>query len=548
MDQKDLAACVRAAQGGSLRDFEVIVQRFQDMAVGYSQVLLGDFHLAEDATQDAFVQAYTRLGQLHTPEAFPGWFRQIVYSSCMRYRRRRKEQTVQIEMAAHIADPSLLPDAVLAHKEWAALLDRALDSLSEAERTALTLHYIREHSLREMAAFLEVSPTTIKSRLNSAKQKMHGRLLAMARKQIAQEAPSQDKNFAHKVLDQVEANCHPAASALAGAIHGVCRAAGVNYSLARIKSLLGYPFHFCIKPNGAYTEHHSVVEWQLFFAVLDRLGFETQHFQAYLTDQYTHLNGTDNVPPTDAEQKKLCDETWEAVCTSIDRGVPAVAWSPMTEEQKEEGFRAFEWGLLAGYDQNQHTYTVHHRWRSNDAFTVPYDGFGHIDDAGWYYVIVFGEHTPPDERALAKVTLEEAVAYANGTRYDKDACCYPVAGVGFAAYEVWRDALAKGLPDTRSIRSNASELKFNRQSAALFLRETMSHCDDAVAQVLSDAAACYDMEVAALGEVRNAARAAYEDGEYTSIHQRQVLSGVSAALAADKLAIGHIESALAMMA
>ena len=47
MDQDRLAAYVRAAQGGSLPDFEVLVHRFQDMAVGYSRVLLNDFHLAD---------------------------------------------------------------------------------------------------------------------------------------------------------------------------------------------------------------------------------------------------------------------------------------------------------------------------------------------------------------------------------------------------------------------------------------------------------------------------------------------------------------------
>ena len=91
MSQEGLAACVRSAQGGSLRDFEILVHRFQDMAVGYSRVLLNDFHLAEDAAQDAFVQAYTRLGQLQNAAAFPGWFRQIVFSCCMRYRHRRAQ-------------------------------------------------------------------------------------------------------------------------------------------------------------------------------------------------------------------------------------------------------------------------------------------------------------------------------------------------------------------------------------------------------------------------------------------------------------------------
>ena len=545
MNQDGLAAWVRAAQRGSLRDFERLVHRFQDMAVGYSRELLDDFHLAEDAAQDAFVLAYMRLGQLRNAEAFPGWFRQIVFSCCTRYRQHRKEE-VQLEV--HIADPGPLPDAVVLHKEWAELLDRALASLSEAEKTALTLHYIREHSLREVAAFLEVSPTTVKNRLRSAKKKMHRRLLAMAREHMAQEAPSQDKNFARKVLTKVEATCLPGTSALVGSLHGVFNAAQINWSLAKVNSLLGYSFHFCIRPEGAHTEHHSVIEWWLFFGVLDRLGFATQHFEAHLADDWRNSDGSRNVPPTATELSKLREDTWSAVCASIDRGIPAVAWSPMTVAQKEEGIGAYEWGLLVGYDEEQQTYTVHHRWRSNKAFTVPYDGFGYIDGAGWYYAIVFGDHTAPDEIAVAVAALADAVSYAEDIHYDKDRCCYPVAAVGFAAYELWREALIKGLPDTRSVRNNASELKFNRQQAAEFLRESTGLFNAPVAQALSDAAACYDMEVAALAEVRNLARAAHEEaGEFSAAQMRETSAAVAAALEADRLAVGHIKAALAML-
>jgi len=545
MNQERLAACVRAAQGGSLRDFEILVHRFQDMAVGYSRVLLNDFHLAEDAAQDAFVLAFTRLGQLRNTEAFPGWFRQIVFSCCTRYRHRHK---AEVELDVHIVDPSPWPDATLARKEWAALLDKAMASLNEGEKTALTLHYIREHSLREIAVFLDVSLTTVKNRLNSAKKKMHGRLLTMAREHMAREAPSQDKNFTRKVLSKVEATCLPGTSPLVGSLHGVCNAAKLDWSLAKVNSLLGYSFHFCMREKGANTEHHSVIEWALYADVLDRLGFATQHFEAYLTKNWHHSDGTLAPSTTVAELSKLREDTWSAVCASIDRGIPAIAWSPMTVAQKKEGVGAFEWGLLAGYDGEQHTYTVHHRWRSNKAFTVPYDDFGQIDGAGWYCAMVFDDHKPPDEKAIATAALKDAVSYAEGMHYDKDVCCYPVAGVGFAAYELWREALIEGHPDPRSVRNNASELKFNRQQAAEFLRESAVLFDPPAAQALFDAAACYDMEVAALSEVRDIARTADDDAAgFSAAQRRAAVSNMAAALDADKLAIGHIESALEML-
>lgn len=537
MNQDDLSACVHAAQGGSLRSFEILVQRFQDMAVGYSRALLNDFHLAEDAAQDAFVQAYTRLVQLKDTKAFPGWFRQIVFSCCMRYRRRQRGDTVQLETAAYVVDPHPLPDMVLASKERMVLLNRAMTALNENEKTALSLHYIREHSTREIAAFLGVSPTTVKNRIQSAQKKLHGRLLTMTRQHLTHEAPSQDETFARKVLNKVEATCEDGSCCLAGSFHGLWGAAGVEGSLAKVNSLIGYPFHFCLFEDAALTEHHSVIEWSLFFDVLDRLGFEVQHFEAVLTDKRRK-------PPTPNEFKKLTENTWEAVCASIDRGLPAIAWQPMTKAQKEAGVGAFEWGLLVGYDEEQRRYTVHHRWRSNKAFTVPYDGFGRTDPVGWYHVMVFGDHTPPDPQKTAVDALKDVVAFAEGTRYDKDKCCYSVAAVGFEAYELWHDALIRGVADAKSVRVNANQLKVNRQMAAEYLREAANLFEGSIAQPMSVASACYDMEVAALTEVRNVARAAQEAGEFTAEQTRDTISGVVAAYEAEKLAVGHIKAAL----
>ena len=62
--EEDLPPLVRRAQAGDRDAFDLIVHRFQDRAVGYAYVLLGDFHRAEDAAQDAFLQAFQDLPTL----------------------------------------------------------------------------------------------------------------------------------------------------------------------------------------------------------------------------------------------------------------------------------------------------------------------------------------------------------------------------------------------------------------------------------------------------------------------------------------------------
>ena len=55
--------------------------------MGYAYTVLGDFHLAEDAAQEAFIEAYHNLCKVYGPRVFPTWLRQIIFRQCQRQRR-----------------------------------------------------------------------------------------------------------------------------------------------------------------------------------------------------------------------------------------------------------------------------------------------------------------------------------------------------------------------------------------------------------------------------------------------------------------------------
>src|ERR1044071_1137110 len=86
---ESLKSLILRTRGGDEDAYGEIVRRFQDMAVGYGYAMLRDFQSAEDAAQEAFLEAYRSLSNLREPAAFPGWFRRIVFKQCDRIRRRR---------------------------------------------------------------------------------------------------------------------------------------------------------------------------------------------------------------------------------------------------------------------------------------------------------------------------------------------------------------------------------------------------------------------------------------------------------------------------
>ena len=156
---EELNTLVERSLVGDLKAYSALVRRFQDMAVGYAQALTHDFHLAEDAAQEAFVRAYLDLGTLREPAAFPGWFRRIVFKQCDRITRKKGLPAVSLEIVGEIGAAGQTPDALFEQQEVKDQVNVAVQSLPEHQRLVVNLFYISEFSHREIAAFLGISPS-----------------------------------------------------------------------------------------------------------------------------------------------------------------------------------------------------------------------------------------------------------------------------------------------------------------------------------------------------------------------------------------------------
>lgn len=60
----DINELIKKSIGGDTEAFGEVVERYQDMAVGYAYSILKDFHYAQDAAQEAFIQAYLNIKKL----------------------------------------------------------------------------------------------------------------------------------------------------------------------------------------------------------------------------------------------------------------------------------------------------------------------------------------------------------------------------------------------------------------------------------------------------------------------------------------------------
>ncbi len=193
----DWRALVADARAGDLAAFEAVVRRFMDMAVGYAYSVLGDFCLAEDAAQEAFVQAYYDLGTLREPQAFPSWLRRIVFKYCDRRTRRKRLPTLSLEATMEIADPQHDPQEAVQRRELQEAVLGVVNALPEHERTATALFYINGYSLAEVGEFLDVPVSTVKNRLHSARKHMRDRMVDLVQETLHGNAP--DEGFPERV-------------------------------------------------------------------------------------------------------------------------------------------------------------------------------------------------------------------------------------------------------------------------------------------------------------------------------------------------------------
>ena len=189
---RELSELVEAAQAGDSEAYDTLIERFQQMAYATAYRSLGDHHLAQDVVQEAVIEAFVHLRQLREPDAFPGWFRQIVFRQCTRALR----QTTLPHMSIEAVSGSLLaesnPEEIAVRAEVLACVRQAVAELPPHERLVTVLFYGWHYTYNEVSAFLNIPLTTVKKRLHSARQRLKVQLQAALHDTI-ENAPRTDE-------------------------------------------------------------------------------------------------------------------------------------------------------------------------------------------------------------------------------------------------------------------------------------------------------------------------------------------------------------------
>ena len=164
---------------GDENAFSTLVRKYQKPVHALVWRKIGDFHIAEEITQDAFLKAYKELATLKKPHRFAHWLSVIATRGCIAWLRKKRLSTQSLEDTNHAQlEKATYSGHVIQENERTEteaqreIVQKLLAKLRENERTVITLHYFGEMSCEEISEFLGASVGTIKSRLRRAQQRL----------------------------------------------------------------------------------------------------------------------------------------------------------------------------------------------------------------------------------------------------------------------------------------------------------------------------------------------------------------------------------------
>lgn len=168
----DDAEAIKRCQQGDREAFRHLVERYQKRAVAHAVAILFDRDDAEDAVQEAFIDAFQAIGRFDTARTFYQWFYVLLRNRCYKLtaKRRPAENLDDVQILA--SQPGTVADTRFA-------LEKALRSLTHEEREIVTLKYFDGLSYDELAMHLQIPRGTVMSRLFYARQRLQGKLAGM---------------------------------------------------------------------------------------------------------------------------------------------------------------------------------------------------------------------------------------------------------------------------------------------------------------------------------------------------------------------------------
>lgn len=419
---QELTQIIQRIRSGEAEAMVELVDRFQSMAINYAWSLLGDWHLAQDAAQEAFILALNGIGMLRTPQTFPKWFKTVLRNVCLGMRRRDRLIPVDSLPMATADDR----EQELRRELW-----QAVEQLSEEDRSILSLYYFGGYSQAETAALLGLENHRVNNRLHGLRERLKQEMIV----KMSETPNTQSGAFTAKVLEGVKKLEQFGADEsmmtyFCGSLNVLLRAAGADPRLDYTHIVSASAAAFRMVWRGWYFENETYGS-----ATDDEFGMVRWALQACGCKAVIKLNaGYGGKAPRLEPGMTYADEATARrdILASIDRGLPVMAIGVIGGP---------EFCVVTGYDEQGAVLLGWNYFQSEFAPTEDFtiDEGGYFRKRNWFaetrgYVLIKELEPVALDGAFYADALRRAVAMERTPSAQGHPC-------GLRAFRAWADAL-----------------------------------------------------------------------------------------------------------
>ena len=159
---------IRRILDGKREEYAWFVKTYSQQVLSFTSRMLPDSEDAKEVAQDAFVKAFHSLGTFNFQSSFCTWVCRIAYHKSLDRLKRQQPHYVDIDNLPEISDDELLTG----REERIALMEEAIDDLTDDEQLLIHLYYYEDRPLRDIAYIMDVEPNALATRLHRIRKKL----------------------------------------------------------------------------------------------------------------------------------------------------------------------------------------------------------------------------------------------------------------------------------------------------------------------------------------------------------------------------------------
>ena len=173
--KRDDIHIIREVLSGKSGEYVHILNRYGKQVFNLIAHIIPCKEDAEELTQDVFIKVFRQLSSFKEDSSFSTWLYRIATNTALSAARKRKHDTLQLDDAVYKDIPDEIIDEALdnSSEEQLQKLSEAIDKLNAEEQALITLYYMNERPIEEVATIMGMTQSNVKIKLYRTRKKLY---------------------------------------------------------------------------------------------------------------------------------------------------------------------------------------------------------------------------------------------------------------------------------------------------------------------------------------------------------------------------------------